>query len=196
MFLFLLVIHTLYSFHVHINTSYFLHIIGGGNPSPQIQSLEDFATQLTQFCHHHDERERQKLAAAATKKRLDEGDVTAARLVGGQSRLSHSDTGNKTTTPTPFDKRIAPPLQKPTAFSKYFDQRSKQEDRRFQHEVEFTKLLVGREKLENKRLDMDTKTKTIEMLEKKLIRLEQQNKTHTDLYIRLQTRVDVLYTEL
>ena len=110
-------------------------------------------------------------------------------MVGGQARLSATAAAT-TAIPTVF------PTQKPTALAQYFEQRSVQDDRRFKHEVEFQKLLVGREQLENKRLELNTKQQKINLLEKKLERLEKQNKTNTEYYDQLQTRVDELYKEL
>ena len=127
------------------------------------------------------------------RKRLDEGDVEAAQLAGGQARLSH--TSNKNETVTTVSHNSAPPM-KPSAFSEYFSQRAKQEDRRFEHEIQFQNLLMSREKLESNRLSMQTKKQKIELLERKLKTMTQQNRTDTPLFIALQKQVDKLYLEL
>ena len=126
----------------------------------------------------------------------------AAQLIRGAARLSQTTVTTSavptiTTSVVPtITTEVTVPTPKKTTFESYFESRQIENQERFKSEREFRELLINREKIENKRLQMETNHKTIEMIEKKLSKLETLEMTETPLYVRLQNRVDELYTTL
>ena len=115
--------------------------------------------QLTQFAHAHEEKEWLRQQTISNRRRMDEGDVEAARLVNGTARLQQTQTTTNTTTAT--RSFAIPPTQKPTSFETYFSMRARENSKRFEAEQQFTKLLAGREKLENSKYYVNNYSRNI-----------------------------------
>ena len=151
--------------------------------------------QLTQFAHAHEEKERLRQQTIANRRRMDEGDVEAARLVNGTSRLQQTQTST-TRTKTVSKSLTIPPTQKPTSFEKYFSMRAQENAKRFEAEQQFTSLLASRERIENCRLETDQIMKKIELLERKLDTMRRNQETNVPLFVTLSDRVEALYKKL
>jgi len=138
---------------------------------------------LDEFSHAHIERlttlQRQRVA----RQRLDEGDVGAARLIGGLARLQPHQQQQNPPQQQRHQRQQQP--QQPNSFDNYWNKRAQSVTQR----AETTKLLI--ESLASKQL-IEQKQLDNKILTDKLISIQQQmtqtKTTMPDIYERLKEK--------
>lgn len=179
--------------HTHIQ---FTHT-GGGNPEPQIAVLGTFLAQLCSFAHANEERTRRLTQNRIQRERLNTGDVEAAGIIGGTARnLQPTQTTAAAAAPTGAAPTVPVPGGKKGAFEQYFQSRTEANRQTLQQDQALHQMLLRREELESAKMTVDTIKTQIQLLERKLERLERQGREDSDLYEKLQNKVDSLYEKL
>lgn len=188
---------------LHIYDNVIVYIAGGGNPEPKILALDNFLVQLESFSAEHFEKQTARAQAQANLARMNRGDVEAATLIGGVSRLGqlsnvpafpateNEPTRLGTTTTTTTDLK--------SSFDKFIDAKAHAETSRMIEDRKLNEILIRREELEVKRMqiesektNVDITIKKIEVLQKKLNTLQ----PGSPLYNILEGNLGNLYKKL